>query len=263
MCVYKDLKKSIRSSQKWTILTEKKFFRRIEISSPADDTVSRKVIKKVRVGRVGPSATTVTSVSAGGGDKWNTKRAMGSKLRPRPRRITVEQLDSQCSAPRESHFSPFLGKQRSSPFVPPYERIVGKGTGGEARRAIETTKKSRFRKLVKRYKGKEGGVLSRRHFLSRVAQWRGKVVTFFLSSSFSLSVCFHLRFFLPSPCSWSQTQIYRLFIKTWDTFGEWIRIHIYPMMYLLRIYECWIFVNILELYYITLHWNSFKITNYI
>lgn len=111
---------------------------------------------------------------------------MGSKLRPRPRRITVEQLDSQCSAPRESHFSPFLGKQRSSPFVPPYERIVGKGTGGEARRAIETTKKSRFRKLVKRYKGKEGGVLSRRHFLSRVAQWRGKVVTFFLSSSFSL-----------------------------------------------------------------------------
>lgn len=84
---------------------------------------------------------------------------MGSKLRPRPRRITVEQLDSQCSAPRESHFSPFLGKQRSSPFVPPYERIVGKGTGGEARRAIETTKKSRFRKLVKHYKGKKGGVL--------------------------------------------------------------------------------------------------------
>lgn len=185
MCVYRDLKKSIRSSQKWTILTEKKFFRRIEISSPADDTVSRKVIKKVRVG---PSATTVTSVSAGGGDKWNTERAMGSKLWPRPRRITVEQLDSQCSAPRESHFSPFLGKQRSSPFVPPYERIVGKGTGGEARRAIETTKKSRFRKLVKRYKGKKGGVLSRRHFLSRVAQWRGKVVTFFLSSSFSLSL---------------------------------------------------------------------------
>lgn len=160
---------------------------------------------------------------------------MGSKLRPRPRRITVEQLDSQCSAPRESHFSPFLGKQRSSPFVPPYERIVGKGTGGEARRAIETTKKSRFRKLVKRYKGKKGGVLSRRHFLSRVAQWRGKVVTFFLSSS---SLSLHLRFFLPSPCSWSQTQIYRLFIKTWDTFGEWIRTHIYPMMYLLRIYEC-------------------------
>lgn len=147
-----------------------------------------RLLKKCESVRVGPSATTVTSVSAGGGDKWNTKRAMGSKLRPRPRRITVEQLDSQCSAPRESHFSPFLGKQRSSPFVPPYERIVGKGTGGEARRAIETTKKSRFRKLVKRYKGKEGGVLSRRHFLSRVAQWRGKVVTFFLSSSFSLSL---------------------------------------------------------------------------
>lgn len=261
MCVYRDLKKSIRSSQKWTILTEKKFFRRIEISSPADDTVSRKVIKKVRVGSSRAERDNRYKRSTGGGDKWNTERAMGSKLRPRPRRITVEQLDSQCSAPRESHFSPFLGKQRSSPFVPPYERIVGKGTGGEARRAIETTKKSRFRKLVKRYKGKKGEVLSRRHFLSRVAQWWGKVVTFFLSSSFSLSL--HLRFFLPSPCSWSQTQIYRLFIKTWDTFGEWIRIHIYPMMYLLRIYECWIFVNILELYYITLHWNSFKITNYI
>lgn len=79
---------------------------------------------------------------------------MGSKLRSRPRRITVEQLDSQCSAPRESHFSPFLGEERSSPFVPPCERIGGEGTSGEARRTIETTKKSRFRKLVKRYKGR-------------------------------------------------------------------------------------------------------------
>lgn len=129
MCVYRDLKKSIRSSQKWTILTEKKFFRRIEISSPADDMVSRKVIKKVRVGSSRAERDNRYKRSAGGGDKWNTERAMGSKLRPRPRRITVEQLDSQCSAPRESHFSPFLGKQRSSPFVPPYERIVGKGTG--------------------------------------------------------------------------------------------------------------------------------------
>lgn len=234
MCVYRDLKKSIRSSQKWTILTEKKFFRRIEISSPADDTVSRKVIKKVRVGSSRAERDNRYKRSAGGGDKWNTERAMGSKLRPRPRRITVEQLDSQCSAPRESHFSPFLGKQRSSSFVPPYERIVGKGTGGEARRAIETTKKSRFRKLVKRYKGKKGGVLSRRHFLSRVAQWRGKVVTFFLSSSFSLSL--HLRFFLPSPCSWSQTQIYRLFIKTWDTFGEWICTHISDDVFIMYIW---------------------------
>lgn len=232
MCVYRDLKKSIFSSQKWTILTEKKFFRRIEISSPADDTVSRKVIKKVRVGSSRAERDNRYKRSAGGGDKWNTERAMGSKLRPRPRRITVEQLDSQCSAPRESHFSPFLGKQRSSSFVPPYERIVGKGTGGEARRAIETTKKSRFRKLVKRYKGKKGGVLSRRHFLSRVAQWRGKVVTFFLSSSFSLSL--HLRFFLPSPCSWSQTQIY--FIKTWDTFGEWICTHISDDVFIMYIW---------------------------
>lgn len=251
MCVYRDLKKSIRSSQKWTILTEKKFFRRIEISSPADDTVSRKVIKKVRVGSSRAERDNRYKRSAGGGDKWNTERAMGSKFRPRPRRITVEQLDSQCSAPRESHFSPFLGKQRSSPFVPPYERIVGKGTGGEARRAIETTKKSRFRKLVKRYKGKKGGVLSRRHFLSRVAQWRGKVVTFFLSSSFSLS----LRVFpssILSPLSLflvTNTNIQAVYK---NTFGEWIRTHIYPMMYLLRIYECWIFVNILELYYVTL-----------
>lgn len=137
MCVYRDLKKSIRSSQKWTILTEKKFFRRIEISSPADDTVSRKVIKKVRVGSSRAERDNRYKRSAGGGDKWNTERAMGSKLWPRPRRITVEQLDSQCSAPRESHFSPFLGKQRSSPFVPPYERIVGKGTGGEARRPLK------------------------------------------------------------------------------------------------------------------------------
>lgn len=154
---------------------------------------------------------------------------MGSKHRTRPRRITVEQLDSQCSAPRESHFSPFL--ERSSPFVPPCERIVGERAGGEARRAIETTKKSRFRKLVKRYKGK--GSLAPPLPLSCSTMEGEKSRSFFFPPPLCLS---RLRFFLLPPCCWSNTQMYSLFIKTWRV-DLCTHIYIYIDVMYLRIYE--------------------------
>ena len=154
---------------------------------------------------------------------------MGSKHRTRPRRITVEQLDSQCSAPRESHFSPFL--ERSSPFVPPCERIVGERAGGEARRAIETTKKSRFRKLVKRYKGK-GSLAPPLPLSCSTMEGKNRDPFSFLLLFVSPCVPVFDSFF--SLLVAGQTQMHRLFIKTLR-----IRIHIY-----IFIYRCDVFTYI-------------------